>query len=179
MSDPRVNVMASRFIPTVRFKRGSTLWWLLFVGGPIVYGAGPWAISLLAPRYGWAAGYPGPWNLIGLIPVAVGTTGLIWSVALHVAQGPEAVEMERAKSYLLTRRLYAFSRHPTYLSILTLLFGWVIFYGSVAVFIAFVAGCVFFNFAARVEERALEARFGEAYLAYKNKVPRWFGKTRP
>jgi hypothetical protein len=21
------------------------------------------------------------------------------------------------------------------------------------------------------------ARFGEAYLAYKNKVPRWFGKT--
>ena len=27
--------------------------------------------------------------------------------------------------------------------------------------------------------RALEARFGEAYLAYKNKVPRWFGKARP
>jgi hypothetical protein len=58
-----------------------------------------------------------------------------------------------------------------YLSILTLLFGWAIFYGSVAVFIAFVAVCVFFNFAAVLEERALEARFGEAYLAYKNKVP--------
>jgi protein-S-isoprenylcysteine O-methyltransferase Ste14 len=87
--------------------------------------------------------------------------------------------MTLAKSYLLTRGPYAFSRHPTYLSILTLLFGWVIFYGSVAVFIAFVAGCVFFNFAAVWEERALEARFGEAYLAYKNKGRRWFGKTRP
>ena len=162
--------MASRFIPWWM------LWWMLFAAGPLGYGAGPWAISLLAPRYGWAAGYPGPWNLIGLIPVAVGTTGLIWSVALHFPQSPEGVEMELAQSYLLTRGPYAFSRHPTYLSILTLLFGWVIFYGSVAVFIAFVAGCVFFNFAARGEERALEARFGEAYLAYKNKVPRWFGK---
>jgi len=150
-----------------------------FVAGPIVYGAGPWAISLLAPRYGWAAGYRGPWNLIGLIPVAVGTTGLIWSVALHFAQSPEGVEMELAKSYLLTRGPYAFSRHPTYLSILTLLFGWVIFYGSVAVFIAFVAGCVCFNFFAVREERALEAHFGEAYLEYENKVPRWLGKTRP
>jgi protein-S-isoprenylcysteine O-methyltransferase Ste14 len=173
MSDPRVNVMASRFIPT------STLWWMLFVAGPIVYGAGPWVISLLAPRYGWAAGYPGPWNLTGLILVAVGTTGLIWSVALHSAQSPEGVEMKPAQRYLLTRGPYAFTRHPTYLSILTLLFGWVVFYGSVAVFIAFVAGCVFFNVAARGEERALEARLGEAYLAYKNKVPRWFGKTRP
>jgi protein-S-isoprenylcysteine O-methyltransferase Ste14 len=152
---------------------------MLSVGGPIVYGAGPWAISLLAPRYGWAMGYPGPWNLIGLIPVAVGTTGLIWSVALHSAEAPEGLEMALAQSYLLTRGPYALSRHPTYLSILTLLLGWVIFYGSVAVFIAFVAGCVFFTFAGWLEERALEARFGEAYLAYKNKVPRWFGKTRP
>jgi len=31
---------------------------------------------------------------------------------------------------------------------------------------------------APLEERALEARFGEAYLEYKNKVPRWLGKTR-
>jgi protein-S-isoprenylcysteine O-methyltransferase Ste14 len=161
----------------MRLKR-AVLWSMLFVAGPIVYGAGPWVISWLAPRYGWAAGYPGPWNLIGLVPVAVGIAGLIWCVALHVAQSPEGMEMALAQGYLLTRGPYALSRHPTYLSILTLLFGWVIFYGSVAVFIAFVAGCVFFTCAAAGEERALKARFGEAYLAYKNKVPRWFGKTR-
>ncbi len=32
----------------------------------------PWAISLIAPRYGWADGRPGVWNVLGLIPVAVG-----------------------------------------------------------------------------------------------------------
>src|SRR4030095_5268161 len=118
-------------------KKASSPWWIWLAAAPIGYGVVPWAISLLAPRYGWAAGYPGLWNLLGLIPVAVGTTGLIWSVALHVAQSPEGVEMVVAKSYLLTRGPYTFSRHPTYLSILTLLFGWVIFYGSVAVLIAF------------------------------------------
>src|SRR5574341_2058746 len=152
-------------------KRASTPWWPWLVAAPIVYGVVPWALSLLAPRYGWAASYPGPWNLLGLILVVVGTTGLIWSVALHFAQSPEAVEMVLAKSYLLTRGPYAFSRHPTYLSILTLLLGWVIFYGSVAVSIAFVVGCVFFNFfAVPREEHALEARFGETYREYKNRV---------
>ena len=28
------------------------------------------------------------------------------------------------------------------------------------------------------EERGLEAAFGQAYLQYKNRVPRWLGKTK-
>jgi protein-S-isoprenylcysteine O-methyltransferase Ste14 len=160
-------------------KRASIPWWIGFVVALIVWEVGPWAISLLTLRYGWAAGRPGLWNLLGLIPVVVGTTGLIWTMALHFAQSPEGVEMELAKSYLLRRGPYAFSRHPMYLSELTLLFGWVIFYGSIAVLIAFVVACVVFNFVnVRLEERALEARFREAYLEYKNRVPRWVGKTR-
>ena len=66
-----------------------------------------------------------------------------------------------------------------YLSELTLLLGWAIFYGSAAVMITFaVAWAVFRFFAEPLEERALEARFGELYLDYRNKVPRWLGKTR-
>jgi protein-S-isoprenylcysteine O-methyltransferase Ste14 len=61
-----------------------------------------------------------------------------------------------------------------YLSELTLLLGWVIFYGSVAVLIAFVVWCLFFNYyAVPHEERAMEAHFGEVYREYKNKVSRW------
>ncbi len=87
--------------------------------------------------------------------------------------------MVLAKSYLLTRGPYAFSRHPMYLSEQVLWFGWAIFYGSLAVLIAFVVWCLVFNFfAVPREERALEARFGEAYRQYKNTVPRWFGKIR-
>jgi protein-S-isoprenylcysteine O-methyltransferase Ste14 len=89
------------------------------------------------------------------------------------------IEWELDKSYLLKRGMYAFSRHPMYLSELILLFGWVIFYGSLALLIAFVIAYILFNyFAMPNEERVLEAHFGEAYREYKKQVPRWFGKIR-
>ncbi len=85
--------------------------------------------------------------------------------------------MEMAKTYLLSEGAYRFSRNPMYLSELTLLFGWVIFYGSVALLIGFVVGWAFFNFyQIPREEGVLEASFGESYRAYKTRVARWFGK---
>ena len=153
--------------------------WLAYPLALIVWEVLPLAIALLAPRYGWVAGRPDIWNLLGLIPVLLGTTGLIWGVAVHSAQSPEGIEWELDKSYLLSRGLYAYSRNPMYLSELILMLGWVIFYGSTAVLIAFAVGYAFFNFyIVPTEERILEAHFGEAYLEYKNKVPRWFGKIR-
>jgi protein-S-isoprenylcysteine O-methyltransferase Ste14 len=153
--------------------------WQAYPLALIVWGVVPWAISLLTPRYGWTAGRPGIWNLLGLIPVLVGTIGLIWGLALHSAQSPEGTEWELDRSYMLRDSLYAFSRNPMYFSELTLLFGWVIFYGSVALLIAFVAWGLFFNYyQVPLEERILEAHFGKAYREYKSRVPRWLGKTR-
>ena len=153
--------------------------WLAYPLALIVWEVVPWAISLLTPHFGWVAGRPGIWNFLGLIPILVGTIGLLWGVWVHSAQSPEGIEWELDKSYLLNRGLYAFSRHPMYLSELTLLFGWVIFYGSVALLITFLVWYLFFNYYAMPqEERALEAHFGEAYREYKNKVRRWFGRTR-
>jgi protein-S-isoprenylcysteine O-methyltransferase Ste14 len=87
--------------------------------------------------------------------------------------------METGQSYLLKGGLYAYSRHPMYLSELILLFGWIVFYGNIALVIAFVIWFLFFNYYVMPqEERILEAHFGEAYRDYKKKVPRWFGKTR-
>lgn len=151
--------------------------WLAYPLALVVWWVFPWAISLLAPHYGWTAGRPGIWNLLGLIPVLIGTIGLLRGVALHSAQSPEGIEWELDKSYLLRRGMYAFSRHPMYLSELILLFGWIIFYGSVSLVIAFVIWFLFFNYYAMPkEERILEAHFGEAYREYKKQVPRWFGK---
>jgi protein-S-isoprenylcysteine O-methyltransferase Ste14 len=153
--------------------------WLAYPLALIVWEVLPWAISLLTPHYGWMAGHPSIWNLLGLIPVLIGTVGLLWGVAVHSAQSPEGLEWELDKSYLLMRGMYAFSRHPMYLSELILILGWVIFYGSISVLVATVVSFLVFNYyAVPNEERILEAHFGEAYHDYKNRVPRWFGKFR-
>ncbi len=66
-----------------------------------------------------------------------------------------------------------------YLAELALLLGWMLFYGSVAIFITFlVAGAMFNIVIVPREERELEARFGESYLQYKRTVPRWLGEAR-
>jgi protein-S-isoprenylcysteine O-methyltransferase Ste14 len=152
--------------------------WLVYPMALIVWEVLPWAISLLTPRYGWIGGRPSIWNLLGLVPVLIGTVGLIWGVAVHSAQSPQGMEWELDRSYLLRRGLYAFSRHPMYLSELILILGWMIFYGSFALLIASGIWFLFFNFYAMPnEERVLEAHFGESYREYKNKVRRWFGKA--
>jgi protein-S-isoprenylcysteine O-methyltransferase Ste14 len=153
--------------------------WIALPLALLVWEGIPWAISFLALRYGWSEGRPSLWNLLGLLPVLIGTAGLIWGVILHSTQTAKGIEWQVDKSYLLKGGLYNVSRNPMYLSELTLLFGWIIFYGSISILIAFLVWYVFFEYyAVPQEERVLEAHFGEAYLEYKNRVPRWFGKVR-
>jgi protein-S-isoprenylcysteine O-methyltransferase Ste14 len=138
----------------------------------------PWTISLLARRFGWAAGLPGLWNWLGLVPVLAGTAGLMWGLSVH-SRSPEGIEWELDRSYLLKGGMYSFSRNPMYLSELILLFGWVVFYGSIPVLIGLLAWGLLFNFyQIPLEERVLEARFGETYRRYKSKVRRWFGRVQ-
>ena len=149
-------------------------WTVGFLLGLLLWEVLPWAIAQLTPHFGWTAGRPGPWNLLGLIPVLVGTAGFVWGVKRHAAHSLQGVDWQLEKSYLLTDGLYARSRNPMYLSELTLLFGWAIFYGSVTVLVAFVLWWAFFNFfAIPQEERVMEAHFGETYREYKNRVRRW------
>jgi protein-S-isoprenylcysteine O-methyltransferase Ste14 len=64
-----------------------------------------------------------------------------------------------------------------YLAELALWLGWAILYGSILVFMGFLLMWPVMNY--RViprEERELETRFGERYLEYQKRVPRWFGK---
>ena len=147
---------------------------------PLALVAAPWAISRLLPRYGWDGGRPGLLNLLPLTLVVAGVACVIWIVALHFVEAPHGWELERTPKYLLTRGPYRFTRNPSFLSLLAVLAGWALFYGSLSIVAAALVAWVGMNFVVvPQEERELERRFGQAYLRYKARVPRWIGVARP
>jgi protein-S-isoprenylcysteine O-methyltransferase Ste14 len=151
------------------------------VGFPAAHAGIPWALSHLGPRYGWADEQPAGWNLLGCAPVAVGAVMLMWIILFGFTQYryvPERVPINWSPAFLMTGGPYAISRHPMYVGELALWLGWAILYGSIPVLIGFaVLGAVVARLAPR-EERALEAKFGDVYLRYKARVPRWLGVAR-
>jgi protein-S-isoprenylcysteine O-methyltransferase Ste14 len=147
----------------------------------VAHGVLPWAIALLGAWYGWTDGSPALWNLLGLVPVALGLMGLLWLIVngyAEYAQVPERIELNWEPKNLMTRGPFAYSRHPMYVTELALWLGWAVLYGSIIVLAGFVALCVVVNILAPREERALEAKFGEAYRQYRARVPRWPGLPR-
>jgi len=144
------------------------------VGVPLGHGVAPWAISLLSARRGWDASGPGIWNLVGLLPVALGIVGLVWIAVAAFARTPQRV-LSPQPAFLLTSGPYAYSRNPMYVAELALWFGWAVFHGSLGVLIGFMIFLTVLVPGVRYEERLLDARFGDAYRAYRSKVPRWIG----
>ena len=149
---------------------------ILVIGGTLaIHVALPWAIARPMPRYGWEAGRPGWWNWIGLLPVAAGLSMIAWGASLHFVAARGGWELARTPRYMLVKGPYRFSRNPMYLLELAMWLGWAVFYGSLAVLIAFILWGIGFAFViVPDEEGQLEARFGETYRQYKNSVPRWF-----
>jgi protein-S-isoprenylcysteine O-methyltransferase Ste14 len=144
---------------------------------PLALILAPWACSLLTPHYGWSMGRPSGWQLLGLILVAAGIACVIWIIVLHYREAPEGWEFERTPKYLVRRGPYAFTRNPSFFSVIVIALGWALFYGSLSLLMGAFLGWLFFNFVVIPrEERDLEERLGESYLEYKTKVPRWFGK---
>lgn len=149
---------------------------------PAAHAVIPWALSLLGTRHGWIHSRPGPWNLFGLIPVALGAVVLVWAVGAHFKAAPAGWRLEKTPynptpAYLLREGPYRYTRNPIYMAEALVWVGWIIFYGSLAVLGVFAGICVLFGpVVVRREERGLEARFGEAYRVYKRATPRWLGK---
>ena len=154
--------------------------WLVAI--PLVHGVLPWLISMCWVRHGWEVRPPHVWNLLGLVPVALGLAGFAWVMFTgfaSVSQLPDRVKLGLAPVILLTSGPFAWSRNPMYVSALTLWVGWSLFYGSAAVAAVCLViwALVTFIIVPR-EERSLEAGFGERYLRYKEQVHRWLGKKR-
>jgi protein-S-isoprenylcysteine O-methyltransferase Ste14 len=143
----------------------------LFVGAPV-------ALSELGKRHGWSAGRPGAANLVGVIPLGAGATLLVWAISSHYRNAPQGWKISFAQDYLLESGPYRFSRNPMYVGEAAIWTGWAILFGSVPVATGLLVIAGVQAVSVRVEERALKRRWGAAYDAYRERVPRWIKMPR-
>jgi protein-S-isoprenylcysteine O-methyltransferase Ste14 len=64
-------------------------------------------------------------------------------------------------------------RHPLYLGVLIIYLGFIIGTFSIISFVMFIFVALIYNKLATYEEKDLERIFGEKYLEYKSRVPKW------
>ena len=83
------------------------------------------------------------------------------------------IHLEKSNVFVVNG-IYRFSRNPMYLSLTGLLVAWAIYLQSAVSFLGvFLFIYLITQWQIKPEEYWLEKKFGESYLAYKNKVRRW------
>ena len=85
--------------------------------------------------------------------------------------GLAELEPSRHRQQLVTTGIRSRVRHPIYLGHLCEILGWCIGTGLIAVYLLAAFAAVTGAIMIHMEDRELEARFGEAYREYRGKVP--------
>ena len=129
----------------------------------------------------------GLWRL-GWILLAAGAAGYLQCLlAFLLAGGTPALFFTRPVRFLLgeeprqvvTGGLYRHSRNPMYLSFVSVIAAQAILYRSLYIGIYAALAMIFFHLAVVfLEEPHLARVRGPDYLAYRRRVPRWFGRPR-
>jgi protein-S-isoprenylcysteine O-methyltransferase Ste14 len=114
-----------------------------------------------------------PWNLLGLVPLGLGTAlALVGSRAFRRAG--TTIKPFQASAALVTSGVFRLSRNPMYLGMVLGLAGVALLLGALTPFlvIPFFALLIQRRFIA-VEERMLAQAFGSDYAAYQRLTRRW------
>jgi protein-S-isoprenylcysteine O-methyltransferase Ste14 len=142
---------------------------------PVVFvlvGAAMWWVRGMAVRISMGAfarlGVAGVLVCAGIV---FGVAGAVLFRRAHTTIDPHRPE---AVSTLVVGGIYRLTRNPMYLGLATILLGWAVY---LAASLAFIGPVLFALYITRFqiipEERALAAKFGPEYAAYRQRVRRW------
>ena len=77
---------------------------------------------------------------------------------------------------LITRGIYGWIRNPRYLETILFMLGCAFFADYLAIYLVWLAGLPIVHFVVILEERELQLAFGDEYLVYTDRVPRYIPK---
>ncbi|HEU4353132.1 MAG TPA: isoprenylcysteine carboxylmethyltransferase family protein [Burkholderiales bacterium] len=108
---------------------------------------------------------------VALVGVSLDAIALIHFLRSRTTVNPLKPD---SASALVTGGIYRLTRNPMYLGLAALLLAWAIYLGNLAALAGLPLFILYMNrFQIAPEERALEARFGAEYIAYRSRVRRW------
>jgi protein-S-isoprenylcysteine O-methyltransferase Ste14 len=103
-----------------------------------------------------------------------GAVVLVTAAAYELANAHTAFDVRKPTTSLVDSGVFRFSRNPVYLAMMLLCVSVAVIANSLAMFLASLpAGSTLCLLVIRREERYLEQKFGDRYLAYKTSVRRW------
>jgi protein-S-isoprenylcysteine O-methyltransferase Ste14 len=150
------------------------MFWRALLAFLVLPGTVAFLVPLVVIRPGVNAG---SFRASGLIPVGIGSVLLLLCVRDFYVSGKGTLAPWAPPRNLVVVGLYRFSRNPMYVAVIVILCGWALTFPSVALWIYALTLAVVFHL--RVvfgEEPWLARKHGEAWLLYKERVPRWLFK---
>jgi protein-S-isoprenylcysteine O-methyltransferase Ste14 len=131
-----------------------------------------WAMAWLLPLGHVAA--PGNVHVaigVAVLGILIGAAALAQFRSARTTVNPMTPD---ASTALVAGGVYQVTRNPMYLGMALILLGWALYLSNVAALVGLPIFVLYITrFQIVPEERALEARFGSAFSAYRQSVRRW------
>ena len=138
----------------------------------------PWAIDGGALQPPLFDGVASRW--FGALLVLIGLPILSAAVVRFVRQGHGTPAPVAPPQRLVVTGLYRYVRNPMYIAVVAMIVGQALIIGSRGILVFAIALALAFHwFVVLYEEPTLRRAFGEQYLAYRRRVPRWIPRLTP
>jgi protein-S-isoprenylcysteine O-methyltransferase Ste14 len=110
--------------------------------------------------------------ILGLLLIV---TGFIcrYSAFKHLVSLNKSIKSEYTPEHFTTEGIYKSSRNPAYVGIMLMLIGSFLLAINLLMIIVLIGILIWLNNSINYEEKMLTQKFGNAYIEYKNKTPKW------
>lgn len=116
--------------------------------------------------------YPVVRTLLGVSLIVQGLIFLLWTIKAQKEIGKGTPMPLMATQKLVVQKPYSYCRNPLFFGLINLFFGTSILLGSISSLVmVLIFSLIILLYVKLIEEKELETRFGDEYLAYKNAIP--------